>query len=64
MLKRYGASSKHRKAADPLQPSAISVTRDHPETTHEEPLSIIDNNKVNAVPTVDSTSRSSPAGYP
>jgi len=46
MLKRYGASSKHRKAAGALQSSAIGVTSDQPETTHEEPLSIIENNKV------------------
>lgn len=49
MLKRYGASSKHRKATGAIQSSAIAVGGDKPETTHEEPVSIIENNKVTSV---------------
>lgn len=45
MLKRFGASSKHQKAAGALKSSAIVVT-DQPETDEEEPASIIENNKV------------------
>lgn len=50
MLKRFGASSKHRKAGGVVQSSAIVMTGDQPETSHEEPASIIENNKVNLVP--------------
>eukprot|EP00752_Nemacystus_decipiens_P016532 g14776.t1 len=43
MLKRFGASSKHQKAAGALKPSI--VVAGHPETNEEEPASIIENNK-------------------
>lgn len=46
MLKRFGASSKHRKEAGALKSSAIIVTGGQPETNEEDPASIIEHNKV------------------
>ncbi|CAB1098866.1 unnamed protein product [Ectocarpus sp. CCAP 1310/34] len=44
MLKRFGTSSKHRRAAGVVY-SSTAVVGDRPETSHEEPASIIENNK-------------------
>lgn len=49
MLKRFGASSKHRKAAGALKSSIIMAGQ--PETNEEEPASTIENNKVTLVKT-------------
>lgn len=48
MLKRFGASSKHRKAAGALKSPTIIVAG-QPETNEEEPASIIEHNKVTLV---------------
>ena len=48
MLKRFGASSKHRKAAGALKSPTI-VVAGQPETNEEEPASIIEHNKVTFV---------------
>lgn len=57
MLKRFGASSKNRKAGRVVQSSAKLTTSDQPETSLEEPASIIQNNKVNAVPQINVAER-------